>query len=118
MTFKEFQKKAVEATYYVGRGQGNLGFPALALAGEVGEVCNKVKKVIRDRDNKPDVVDVLGIREELGDALFYLTVLADELNISLDDIAKTELKKIKGLEKVRLKSTVDKLKKERSNGKA
>jgi NTP pyrophosphatase (non-canonical NTP hydrolase) len=43
----------------------------LGLAGEAGEVANKVKKIIRD-----NAFDRGGIAAELGDCLWYIAALA------------------------------------------
>jgi NTP pyrophosphatase (non-canonical NTP hydrolase) len=61
----------------------------LGLAGEAGEVANKVKKIIRD-----NAFDRGGIAAELGDCLWYIAALARDLNISLSDIAKENLDKL------------------------
>lgn len=67
-------------------------YPALGLAGEVGEVCNKIKKVTRDGlsidDIRPDLF------KELGDVLWYLSALAYDLNISLENLAAQNLEKL------------------------
>lgn len=62
---------------------------ALGLVGESGEVAEKVKKFLRGDDGevfsderKED------IKKELGDVLWYLARLSDELNITLSDIAQ------------------------------
>jgi NTP pyrophosphatase (non-canonical NTP hydrolase) len=49
-----------------------------ALAGEVGELCNMLKKVRRG-----DLVDRQAIAKELGDIQAYLTLLAARLKIDL-----------------------------------
>jgi NTP pyrophosphatase (non-canonical NTP hydrolase) len=49
----------------------NLFIMTTGLAGESGEVCEKLKKYVRD-NNGPNVFDYAGLQKELGDALFYL----------------------------------------------
>ena len=58
-----------------------LEYLSLGLAGEAGEVANKVKKIIRDKKLN---VDVGG---EIGDVLWYCAMLADYFDINLGKIA-------------------------------
>lgn len=55
-------------------------FYTLGLAGEVGEVANLVKKMVRGVYEKPPEVD---IGAELADIFTYLLLLADELDVDL-----------------------------------
>ncbi|MDY7089964.1 MAG: nucleoside triphosphate pyrophosphohydrolase family protein, partial [Actinomycetota bacterium] len=66
----------------------------LGLVGESGEVAEKFKKWIRDLDSDESQLDRAGITKELGDVLWYLAVLADHLELSLDDIATANLAKL------------------------
>ena len=65
-----------------------LAYTTLGLAGEAGEIANKVKKVIRDGRSTD------GISDELGDVLWYLAAVANELGADLGDIANNNLKKL------------------------
>lgn len=65
-------------------------YTALGLAGESGEVAEKVKKYIREGDEQ--YLDDL--EDELGDVLWYLARLADELDLDLDDVAERNLDKL------------------------
>jgi len=64
-------------------------YPALGLAGEAGEVANKVKKMLRDGD-----FDRNAVAAELGDCLWYIAALSRDLNISMAEIAMTNLEKL------------------------
>lgn len=66
----------------------------LGLVGESGEVAEKFKKWIRELDSDESQLDRDGITKELGDVLWYLAVLADYLDLSLDDIATANLAKL------------------------
>ena len=66
-------------------------YPALGLAGEAGEVANKIKKMLRDDD-----FDRSAIAEEIGDVLWYVAALSRDLNIDLHDIAMNNLEKLYG----------------------
>jgi len=70
--------------------KGNWQYHLLGLSGEVGEIANKLKKVIRD-DRKIDIDDMAA---ELGDCLWYLSQLATDMDIPLDDIAQANLDKL------------------------
>ena len=69
-------------------------YPTLGLTGEAGEVANKVKKIIRDGTNKNNENLVQEISAEIGDCLWYIAVLADDVGIKLSDIANANLEKL------------------------
>ena len=69
-------------------------YPTLGLTGEAGEVANKVKKIIRDDGNKINEGLVQEISAEIGDCLWYISVLADDIGIKLSDIANANLIKL------------------------
>lgn len=54
---------------------------ALALSGEVGELCNFMKKVVRDGADKTDEIGA-----ELADILVYTLLLARSLNVDMDAV--------------------------------
>lgn len=66
----------------------------LGLVGESGEVAEKFKKWVRDLDSDESRIDRADIAKELGDVLWYVAVLADYLDLSLDDIAAANLAKL------------------------
>jgi len=66
----------------------------LGLVGESGEVAEKFKKWVRVLGSDESRIDRSGIAKELGDVLWYLAVLADYLDLSLDDIATANLAKL------------------------
>ena len=69
-------------------------YPTLGLTGEAGEVANKVKKIIRDDGNKINKGLVQEISAEIGDCLWYISVLADDIGVKLSDIANGNLEKL------------------------
>ena len=69
-------------------------YPTLGLTGEAGEVANKVKKIIRDDGNKINESLVQEISAEIGDCLWYISVLADDIGCKLSDIANANLEKL------------------------
>ena len=74
MDFKTYQKKARETAQYPNLGSNNI-YPTRGLVGEAGEVAEKVKKVIRDKNGIFDNESKLGIKKELGDVLWYVSNL-------------------------------------------
>lgn len=93
MNFDEYQTRSGETAIYPDRGS-NYVYPTLGLAGEAGEVAEKVKKVIRDKDGIMDEETKEKISKELGDVLWYVAQLATELELSLDDIADANISKL------------------------
>jgi NTP pyrophosphatase (non-canonical NTP hydrolase) len=93
MKANEYQDRALETAIYPNQGS-NFAYPALGLAGEAGEVADKLKKVIRD--NGGILTDAVrdAVAGELGDVLWYVSVLASEIDYSLDEIMAKNLAKL------------------------
>lgn len=89
MRFNDYQEKAYATAIYP--DSANVIYPALGLAGEAGEVANKVKKLVRGDTISLNRDEMIG---ELGDVLWYLAVLAEDLGISLNVVAERNLKKL------------------------
>ena len=70
-------------------------YPTLGLAGEVGEVAEKVKKIYRDDGGEITKEKRAALVKELGDVLWYLATLAGDLGIDLGDVAEENLKKLR-----------------------
>jgi NTP pyrophosphatase (non-canonical NTP hydrolase) len=97
LNFDTYQEQAWETAQYPQSG-ANMVYPALGLAGEAGEVAEKVKKAWRNQGitNGALVSDSVAIEiaKELSDVLWYVSALAKELNIPLADIAQMNLDKL------------------------
>ena len=93
LTFEEYQRQASETSLYPKRLQ-NLEYPTLGLAGEAGEVANIVKKIQRDFGGKLTEEIRLKLKDELGDVLWYISACADELGLTLEQIAEFNVKKL------------------------
>ena len=94
MNFESYQIEARKTALYPDKGQ-NYIYPTLGLVGESGEVAEKIKKIIRDKGGIIDSDSKFGLKKELGDVLWYLSNLCDELNFTLEDVANTNLEKLK-----------------------
>ena len=89
MKFKEYQELAKETAIYPENAK--IFYPCLGLAGETGEICEKIKKHIRDGRE----LDKEDLKKELGDVLWYLAAISSDLDISLEDVAVTNYQKLK-----------------------
>jgi len=94
INFKDYQEQAMTTAIYPGKGEGNWTYPALGLAGETGEICEKLKKAIRDHGGDVDDDRLREIEKELGDVLWYLAALSTELGLDMDTIAERNLAKL------------------------
>jgi len=93
MTFEEYQAKSRVTALYPDQGK-NFIYPTLGLTGESGEVAEKIKKVLRDKGGVIDD-EVRGqVKKELGDVLWYLSQLASELGLTLEDVAAANIDKL------------------------
>lgn len=93
MNFEEYQSEASQTALYP-RRMSNLEYPTLGLAGEAGEVANIVKKIQRDNDGV--ITDEIRgkLKDELGDVLWYISACADELGLTLNEIAEFNVGKL------------------------
>ncbi len=93
MKFEEYQNQARETALYPNRFE-NIEYPTLGLTGEAGEVANIVKKIQRDFDG--EITDEIRakLKDELGDVLWYISACADELNLTLTEIAEFNVEKL------------------------
>lgn len=98
MDFNEYQKQA-KSTDVFDKKPTTLNEPAfvaklLGLNGETGEVSEKFKKIIRDKNGIISEEDKIEIKKELGDVLWYIALISDYMDISLEDVAKTNIEKL------------------------
>ncbi len=93
MNFNEYQIEARKTAVYPNIGN-NIYYPTLGLCGESGEVAEKVKKIFRDNNGIVTDESKLKLEKELGDVLWYVAQLATELNLSLDEIATNNIRKL------------------------
>lgn len=93
MTFEEYQKRSRKTAIYPNLGT-NYIYPVLGLSGEVGEVAEKVKKLIRDKNGIVDPGFKTEITKELGDVLWYVSNLGVEFGIDLEEIVQVNLDKL------------------------
>ena len=94
MDLCKYQNKSRETAFYPNVGINPI-YPTLGLVGEAGEVADKVKKVLRDNGGEFDASSIKALKLELGDVLWYISQLSSELGLSLEDVAKSNLEKLR-----------------------
>lgn len=101
MELEQYQAKALSTVVFP--EEWGIAYCALKLNGEAGEVAEEVGKAIRagelvyPMDSGPGTVHEElreALRDELGDVLWYVAVLAHQLNYSLEEIATANLAKL------------------------
>ena len=94
MKLNDYQKAAMETAVFPERD--GYTYTALGLAGEAGEIANKVKKFIRDGYTPEELPEKLNqLKDELGDVLWYVAAMAKVLEIDLETVASNNLNKLK-----------------------
>jgi len=72
-----------------------LAYDGLGL-GEAGEVQGKIKKIIRDNGGYIGAESRIEIKKELGDILWYVASMCDNLGIKMEDVAQGNIEKLQG----------------------
>ena len=96
MNFDEYQNLTSGTAVYPEVGTGSqmaLAYVALGLS-EAGEIQGKVKKIIRDDAGIVNEEKRLAIKAEIGDVLWYLARICDELGFSFDSAAEENIAKL------------------------
>ena len=93
MDFQQYQERCRATARYPDAGANPI-YPTLGLCGEAGEVADKVKKVLRDRQGNFSPEVIADLQLELGDVLWYVAQLATELGLELEQIAQTNIDKL------------------------
>lgn len=86
--FDDYQAKAKETAIYP--ASYAMTYLALKLCGESGEVAEKIGKSIRDNTR----LDDSDLVKELGDVLWYVSMLAEELGYDLSEVANRNIEKL------------------------
>lgn len=93
MKLDDYQKRALKTAIYPEIGK-NLIYPTLGFVGEAGELADKVKKIFRDDGGnmRPEVREA--IVNEIGDVLWYMAALCNELSVNMSEVAEKNLEKL------------------------
>ncbi|HZJ10858.1 MAG TPA: nucleoside triphosphate pyrophosphohydrolase family protein [Trueperaceae bacterium] len=96
MTLNEYQQRAKSTALYPEAVR--VLYPTLKLAGEAGEVAEKLGKLMRDEAYLPGTPlsanQKQALAAELGDVLWYVANLAADLGIELDAVGSANLEKL------------------------
>lgn len=90
-TFDEYQELATRTAGKFDQSKDAFSDYGLGISGEAGEVANKLKKVFYHGHD----LDHDEIALELGDCLWYLSMLATLLGLPLHVIAEMNIEKLK-----------------------
>jgi len=93
MNFNEYQTRSRVTAKYPAIGHAVI-YPTLGLVNEAGEVAGKIKKVFRDKNGEISPETREALKAELGDVLWYLVQTCTELDISLDEVAESNITKL------------------------
>lgn len=88
MELKEYQKLCLNTW----QGEERLVRTFFGVAGEAGELCEKIKKHMRGDYDLDELKS--RTRKEIGDVLYYLAVMSHELGFELSDIAEDNIAKL------------------------
>lgn len=95
MTMFEYQRDAAKTAIYPGAGTGSLEAMAYLfslLASEAGEANGKFGKLLRDGDTTGELTTAVIL--ELGDVMWAVSQIANELNTPLSQVAKKNIEKL------------------------
>lgn len=81
MNFEEYQKLAITTAICKRKIYFLIG-----LLGEVGELANQTKKILRDDDDTLTSSRRLSIKGEIGGVLWYIANLCEEFDIQMADL--------------------------------
>mgnify|MGYP002737366179 CR=1 FL=1 len=85
LTFDRYQEFTKSTAIY-----DHFLYPVLGLAEEAGEVAGKYAKAVRDNTDFP----VEDIKKELGDVLWMLTRVCDDMGFTLQEVAELNRDKL------------------------
>lgn len=94
MNFNDYQQKALATAKSSDNEFNDMLHWVLGITGEGGEIAEKVKKIIRDKNGQVSEADKAELAKEIGDVLWYLAVFADHLGVKFEDVALQNLDKL------------------------
>ena len=92
MDINKYQEWTLSTAVYPGAGEHSFQevvYLTLGLASEAGEVAGKLKKIVRG-----DKVDPEAFVSEVGDCLWYVARLCDNMGITMEQLAEYNVNKL------------------------
>ena len=94
MTADEYQRQALTTADNDYEPLMEKTIWAMGIAGEAGEVIEKWKKVVAYKSGNLTDVEIQDFKKELGDVLWYITVFADSIGLTLEEIMQANAAKL------------------------
>ena len=94
MTFDEYQKVALTTVVNHPDDLMNKTIFAMGVAGEAGEVVEKWKKIVAYKEGVVSDEDKAELKKELGDVIWYIAVLAESLDLTLEEVMQLNVEKL------------------------
>jgi len=94
LTLNDYQYAARKTAMFPRPDEGFPAYPALGLAGEAGEVCEHIKKAIRDDSGQITDERRQALKKELGDVMWYLAAMCSELGLTMGEVAVANMDKL------------------------
>lgn len=95
MTLDEYQKEALVTAIFSDDTFKDLVHWGFGVVGEAGEIAEKLKKLIRDKDAQLTAQDVDELIKEIGDVMWYLAVLSKHLGVSFEEVGTRNIAKLR-----------------------
>lgn len=92
MELGQYQKQAEHFMIYP--ESEKITYPILGLVSEAGEVADKYKKIIRDKNGQMTDEDRTEMLKEIGDVLWYLAAICTDIGMPLHHAAMVNLQKL------------------------
>lgn len=93
MTLDDYQQLALRTAAPKDK-KNELFHLLLGLCGEAGEIAEKAKKIVRDKDSDFSQLDTDDLTKELGDVLWHVAVIADYFDIPFDVVGAKNIEKL------------------------
>lgn len=95
MDFDEYEKLATRTATFGGKQhEHQLMYITLGIAGESGEIAEKIKKIVRNDNGIVSDENRESLKREIGDVLWYLSQLSRVLGFHFSEAAKANIDKL------------------------
>lgn len=89
MNLKQYQKLCQKTAKNFSNSTEEIMTYGLGIAGEAGDVAGCIKKTFAHNDNQ-----VQGIKENLGDTIWYLAMICNYFHWDLEDVLQENVQKL------------------------